>query len=349
MLPSVIEYGLLQSFLSNPDAAYELLSTGNEPIVIRNEDYSGLSESLTVLRQLLYDACEGDISQYKSGKHWVVDKITSGGRWMHLYEDAASKGQNAPSVSLYKYMVEERRITPAVLRHYCYQLKVHSEMQDGDNIVTGNPVYAVGFLNCQGGFELRKEDYIENDVRKPGLKACTTKAISIITADGNRVIVSDNPLSYEGYNNVMLVPSLEDYVKIKKASCCWIFEGFSDFLSSLSWMKRVEPKVDCIILNSISEARVVSELLASYDKVVSFLDLDKAGRDTTGLLKSLIASRNQYTVFVDGMEGQPEFKGYKDVNEAWQAHCSSKEENVNANVHCVSETSNDTDESMEIS
>ena len=298
---SVVEYALVQAYLSNQDSAYRLLLTGDRSLeCLSDAEYPFLGEAMTSLRGFLYESCDGNLSHYQSSRHWVVERITPGVQWAPLKD----------------YMVDIRRVTPDVLNHYCDTVRAHLEHSEGSTAVAEKPVIAVGFPNMGGGYELRKESFITRDGEtRDGLKACTAKAPTIVTSTGQVVITCDIPQGSDPKKYIR-AEGPEQYAASHDTQACWVFEGFTDFLSALSWLRTVIPPVDCVILNSTVEARTMLPFLKHYNDITCFLDNDPSGRTTTELFRTEL-ERNGITVN-DGMSA-PAFEGFKDVNEAWQA------------------------------
>lgn len=71
-----------------------------------------------------------------------------------------------------------------------------------------------------------------------------------------------------------------------------VFEGLFDFLTYREIALRLQlPPTDFLILNSLSFAGGVSEFLGCYEKVLLFLDNDKAGKNVS---QSLLGNRATY-------------------------------------------------------
>lgn len=322
-LPSIVEYALVQSFFSNPDSAYKLLCSGNARLSAVEVRYPFLSESLTALRQMLFDSCCGNINQYRSNRHWVVDSARPGlnpsrapGR-----DRTAAREDFRVVANLLEYMRDERCIPERILDRYCYEVKAHIEYEEDGAVVKEKPVYAVGFLNSVGGYELRKENFVGRDGKtRSGMKVCTVKAATLICSDGRKVVVVDDPKPYDEVRDVVAVPSFDAYLDSADRKGCWVFEGFTDFLSSLAWSRSDTPPVDCIIINSTSGARAMLPVMSRYAKVTCFLDNDESGRNTTKMIRDELSRSAPGCTVVDGMEGNEFFAGYNDINEAWQAN-----------------------------
>lgn len=100
------------------------------------------------------------------------------------------------------------------------------------------------------------------------------------------------------------------FIKSDSTTLC-VFEGFMDFLSSLSYDSYQENSdtrnVDTIILNTITNAKKIHPLLHSYSTIALFLDNDTAGQKCTSEIKQ------QATKEI--IDGRYIYKDYKDLNE----------------------------------
>lgn len=113
--------------------------------------------------------------------------------------------------------------------------------------------FAIGFKNDAGGYELRNG--FKNAKYPEGWKGSTTPK-TITTIPGHPEIIN-------------------------------VFEGFTDFLSSLVFFKRTHPVNTTIILNSVTNLKYAENVLSLADKVISYLDNDKAGKETYIKLKNI--------------------------------------------------------------
>lgn len=292
--PQVMEYGIRLSFLSNPQAAIKLLKTGKARLTHTEESGRWAEEFPKILmrvRALLSDSVDGELSAYAGEKTYVVDEVRDGVSWKPLRD----------------YMVGVRRIPQDILSRYCFEVKAHLEA-DGEKEQerSGKPLIAVGFPNRSGGYELRKEPFVNaSGQRVDGMKKCTTKDISVISSDGRFLRDGDAPTS----DRVM------------------VFEGFIDFLSYLAWNEVDVPGCDCVVLNSTSMYRSAMDLLSTYPRVICFLDNDDSGRRATRSIADELRSRAS----AEGREvrvqdGSGVYEGYDDINEAWQAFFPSVKE-----------------------
>lgn len=94
---------------------------------------------------------------------------------------------------------------------------------------------------------------------------------------------------------------------------CVVFEGFMDFLSYMTLVKRqdqwfaIEDPCDYMILNSIANLKRALQYLDRYTHIHSFLDNDQAGRKTVETIKGLYECRVTDESF--------RYADYKDVND----------------------------------
>ena len=116
-------------------------------------------------------------------------------------------------------------------------------------VLYNKPYYSIGFANISGGYE----------IRNPYFKGCMgEKNISRIAG------------STDGWQK----------------ACC-IFEGFMDYLSYLTLLKRncfhicIRYPTDYIILNSVNNIKKVQSILDEYDHIHCYLDNDRAGKVAT--------------------------------------------------------------------
>lgn len=134
--------------------------------------------------------------------------------------------------------------------------------------------FAVAFPNIAGGYE----------IRNPYFKGCIApKDISVIRK-------SD---------------------RLKGGYCC-LFEGFMDYLSYLTLVKRgriteESKSMDYIVLNSVSNISRAIETIKKYDLIHCYLDNDDAGRRAVDTLQELLGNK-VCNMFAD-------YPLYKDLND----------------------------------
>ncbi|WP_312788879.1 toprim domain-containing protein [Sphingobacterium sp.] len=88
-----------------------------------------------------------------------------------------------------------------------------------------------------------------------------------------------------------------------------VYEGFIDFLSSLSLNEVSHDNTSFLILNSLAFADKSIKLLEPFKEVSLYMDQDQAGRNITALLKTALPQANDASQF---------YASYKDLNEYQQ-------------------------------
>lgn len=145
----------------------------------------------------------------------------------------------------------ERRVDYDLARLYCKE--VHYS-------IYGKLYYAIGFVNVDGGFELRNK-YSKRSIGK--------KTISVI------------------------------YHRHIPLKCCCIFEGFFNMLTYVTmkrWMNIdlcIDEECDYYVLNSVGNLNILLPYLKDYDKIHCYLDNDDAGIKAT---KSIIRAYPDSTI-----------------------------------------------------
>lgn len=97
-------------------------------------------------------------------------------------------------------------------------------------------------------------------------------------------------------------------IKGKCKTAVMLFEGFMDFLSYLTIIKNDIPEFDTIVLNSVSNINLASDLLTNYSKIFSVLDNDPKGIETLNNLKTDF--KNQIVI-----DCSKRYEGFKDLND----------------------------------
>lgn len=128
---------------------------------------------------------------------------------------------------------------------------------------------ALGWLNNNGGYHLRSEFF----------KGCTSQGISIVKAiDSNR-----------------------------ERRICMVYEGMLDFLSHLTLKNEKEFKIDCVILNSLSNLNKAIEWIKENKLTPSLLlDNDTAGQKATSKFKEEFLEAEDFSVT---------YSDHKDLND----------------------------------
>lgn len=145
--------------------------------------------------------------------------------------------------------------------------------------VGGKNLYAIGFENLSGGWELRNSFYKGSLLKKD---------ISIIYFKNdiqNQIKNSDNYQSKIGKNVA-------------------VFEGFIDALSFIEMQKSY--KGDLLVMNSIALLNKTKEHLKGYSKINLFLDNDQAGMKCKNEILQSFPNAKDYSEI---------YKNHKDLNE----------------------------------
>lgn len=96
-------------------------------------------------------------------------------------------------------------------------------------------------------------------------------------------------------------------IKVSGSSSYAVFEGFFDFLSFVEECGK--PKVNCIILNSVTNIWRTYDAFSAATRVYVMLDNDNKGREVTSDLQAKFGAK-----IVDKSE---HYSPYKDYNEYW--------------------------------
>ena len=135
--------------------------------------------------------------------------------------------------------------------------EIHFTMDD-------KKLYAIGFENISGGFELRNSFY---------KGAVLKKDLSVLQL-GIENKLSGNKSSHTNNIQPYINTDTKDNVTDRKAV---VFEGFMDALSFIELQKNFTG--DLLVLNSTSLLKEAIEHLKSYSEIFLFLDNDKAGKN----------------------------------------------------------------------
>ncbi len=135
--------------------------------------------------------------------------------------------------------------------------------------------YGIAFGNLSDGYE----------VRNPYFKGCI------------------------GRKDITLIP----YAFNERQDGCLVFEGFIDFLSYMTLVRRedrwffIESPCDYMILNSVANFKRALKHLGGYEHIHCFLDNDHAGRKTVEAISCVF----EYRVTDESFR----YADYKDVND----------------------------------
>ncbi len=132
----------------------------------------------------------------------------------------------------------------------------------------GKRYFAVGFQNVAAGYEIRSRFF----------KGCVPpKDVSLVKMENS------------------------------PADVCSIFEGFMDFLSTVTLGLETG---DCLVLNSVANVEKAMRYLDDYERIDCYLDRDEAGRRTLETLKERYGGRV--------CDRSALYDGCKDLNEYLQ-------------------------------
>ena len=141
--------------------------------------------------------------------------------------------------------------------------------------VRGKRYFAVGFPNMAGGYEVRSRYF----------KGCIPpKSVSLVKAND--------------------IPADE----------CLVFEGFMDFLSYRTLLKRgdavvcIQAPCDHIVMNTVSNLKKTLQVLESYEYIHCYLDNDLAGQKTVETIAGLYGIGRTVNEAV-------RYADYKDLND----------------------------------
>lgn len=208
--------------------------------------------------------------------------------------------------ALSNYAIYERHIPVNILNRYCSQVNYYLKYQNGSE---SRPRYAIGFPNGDSQWTLR------SPMRQHG-KMSTGGGPSYIAANGD--FLFNDAEGHLHRNSSTGAPFSHE----EKAKNVVVFEGFLDALSYLAW-KGIEMPGDCdiVVLNSISNTQRALGFILDHEKVATYLDNDKAGRKTTGIIAGEVENIRREGLNIEHIDCSHAYAKYNDVNEAWSAKC----------------------------
>jgi DNA primase len=162
-------------------------------------------------------------------------------------------------------------------------------------------LYAIGFENFSGGWELRNSFYKGSVLKKD---------ISIVN-----------------FNN-------ESQGQNETGKRIVVFEGFMDALSFV----EMKPffKGDVLVMNSISLLNRTKEYLKNYSEIHLFLDNDKAGENCkTSILKSFPEAKNHSEIYAlhKDLNDYLQFKNNTEIEKKQQIDLKSKQEQEESEIY----------------
>lgn len=166
----------------------------------------------------------------------------------------------------------------------------------------GKNLYAIGFENLSGGWELRNQFYKGSLLKKD---------ISVINLNNDK----------------------------KKNKNVVVFEGFMDALSFVE-MKPIF-KGDVLVMNSISLLNKAKEYLKHYSEIHLFLDNDKAGKICKNeILKSFPEAKNHSEIYAlhKDLNDYLQFKNNTEIERRHQVDLKSKQKQEEIEIHQSNQT-----------
>lgn len=105
----------------------------------------------------------------------------------------------------------------------------------------------------------------------------------------------------------------------KGADDCFLFEGFFDMISYITFMQSVKPTSNMVVLNSVANLRKAEVFLKTNHTIYCFLDNDDAGRKALAEIK---------TYGVNVVDCSHLYKDFKDVNECLEHYVQTQKQEV---------------------
>lgn len=175
--------------------------------------------------------------------------------------------------------LEIRELTHPALLRYLQERSIDtniakSECRELHFNHNDKPYFAIGFENVAGGYEIRNSFF----------KGC------IAPKDITHIRQTE-----------------------QQPDTCYLFEGFMDYLSFLTILKRKQPqspdlkRQDYMVLNSVSNLNKAIEHLSHYERIHCFFDNDQAGNKACLEL--------QRAFFHKVRDASIHYSGYKDLND----------------------------------
>lgn len=228
--------------------------------------------------------------------------------------------------ALSNYAIYERHIPANILNRYCSQVNYYLRYKNGSE---SRPRYAIGFPNGDSQWTLR------SPMRQHG-KMSTGGGPTYIAANGDFLFNdAEGHLRRKSANGEPFKPE-------ERAKSVVVFEGFLDALSYLAWKGvEVPGDSDIVILNSISNTQRALGFVLAHEKVATYLDNDKAGRKTTGIIANEVENIRREGLNIEHINCSHAYANYNDVNEAWSAKCRlAQQKALEAKTDAVRQSNN---------
>ena len=199
------------------------------------------------------------------------------------------------------HITEIKELQNENLKNYLHQrglsASIYSLLKEVHFAIGERKLYAIGFENLSGGWELRNQFYKGSLLKKD---------ISVINLNNDK----------EKNKNVV------------------VFEGFMDALSFVE-MKPFF-KGDVLVMNSISLLNKAKEYLKHYSEIHLFLDNDKAGKICKNeILKSFPEAKNHSEIYAlhKDLNDYLQFKNNTEIERRHQVDLKSKQEQEKIEIH----------------
>ena len=191
-----------------------------------------------------------------------------------------------------KIYLQQRGLSPTV---YSLVKEVHFAIGE-------KKLYAIGFENLSGGWELRNQFYKGSLLKKD---------ISVVNLNNN----------LEKNKNVV------------------VFEGFIDALSFVEMKPFFNG--DLLVMNSVSLLNRTKEYLKHYSEIHLFLDNDKTGENCKNeILKSFPEAKNHSEIYAlhKDLNDYLQFKNNTEIERRHQVDLKSKQEQEEIEIHQSNQT-----------
>ena len=206
----------------------------------------------------------------------------------------SQKDYHSKSSSLNYHITEIKELQNENLKIYLQQRglspTVYSLVKEVHFAIGEKKLYAIGFENLSGGWELRNQFYKGSLLKKD---------ISVVNLNNN----------------------------LKKNKNVVVFEGFIDALSFVEMKPFFNG--DLLVMNSVSLLNRTNEFLKNYSEIHLFLDNDKAGENCKNeILKSFPEAKNHSEIYAlhKDLNDYLQFKNNTEIERRHQVDLKSKQE-----------------------
>lgn len=204
-----------------------------------------------------------NIDFMKKYLNYSVKEVLEWAEMQHFSSFQPQKDYHSKSSSLNYHITEIKELQNENLKIYLQQRGlskvVYPLVKEIHFTIGEKKLYAIGFENFSGGWELRNSFYKGSLLKKD---------ISVVNLNNN----------------------------LKKNKNVVVFEGFIDALSFVEMKPFFNG--DLLVMNSVSLLNRTNEFLKNYSEIHLFLDNDKAGENCkTSILKSFPEAKNHSEIY----------------------------------------------------